>query len=93
VMTEPDTPLPAALARAVETVLGRAPEYVVSPGTYDQKHVDRIGRLRSCVAYGPGILDLAHQPDEYVGVDDMLDAAAVMGLALADLLGAWRDEG
>ena len=93
VMTEPDTPLPAALARAVETVLGRAPAFVVSPGTYDQKHVDRIGRLRSCVAYGPGILDLAHQPDEYVGVDDMLDAAAVMGLALADLLGAWRSEG
>jgi succinyl-diaminopimelate desuccinylase len=92
VMTEPDTPLPSALARAVEAVLGRAPEYVVSPGTYDQKHVDRIGRLKSCVAYGPGILDLAHQPDEYVGVEDMLDAAAVMGLALADLLGAWRIE-
>ena len=43
---------------------------------------------RNCVAYGPGILDLAHQPDEYVGVDDMVDAATVMGLALADLLGA-----
>ena len=67
---------------------GREPEFVVSPGTYDQKHIDRIGRLRNCVAYGPGILDLAHQPDEYVGVDDMLDAATVMGLALADLLGA-----
>ena len=35
------------------------------------------------MAYGPGILDLAHQPDEYVGVEDMLDAATVMGL------GAW----
>ena len=87
-MTERDAPVAAALARAIEPVLGRAPEFVVSPGTYDQKHIDRIGRLRNCVAYGPGILDLAHQPDEYVGVDDMLDAAEVMGLALADLLGA-----
>lgn len=86
-MTDRHAPVAAALDRAIVTALGRAPEYVVSPGTYDQKHIDRIGRLRNCVAYGPGILDLAHQPDEYVGVDDMLDAAVVMGLALADLLG------
>jgi succinyl-diaminopimelate desuccinylase len=87
-MTERDAPVAAAVARAVAGVLGREAEFVVSPGTYDQKHIDRIGRLRNCVAYGPGILDLAHQPDEYVAVDDMLDAATVMGLALADLLGA-----
>ena len=87
-MTERDAPVAVALAKAVETVLGRQPAFVVSPGTYDQKHIDRIGRLRNCVAYGPGILDLAHQPDEYVGVDDMLDAAAVMALALSGLLEA-----
>jgi succinyl-diaminopimelate desuccinylase len=88
VMCERDAPVAVSLARAVRTVLGRAPEFVVSPGTYDQKHIDRIGKLSNCVAYGPGILDLAHQPDEYVGVDDMTDAATVMALALADLLGA-----
>ena len=87
-MCERDAPVAVSLARAVRTVLGRAPEFVVSPGTYDQKHIDRIGRLSNCVAYGPGILDLAHQPDEYVGVDDMTDAATVMALAMADLLGA-----
>jgi succinyl-diaminopimelate desuccinylase len=87
VMTERGAPVAAALARAIGRVLGREPDYVVSPGTYDQKHIDRIGHLRNCVAYGPGILDLAHQPDEYVAVEDMLDAATVMGLALADLLG------
>jgi succinyl-diaminopimelate desuccinylase len=92
-MTERDAPVAAALARAVEAVFGRAPEFVVSPGTYDQKHIDRIGRLRNCVAYGPGILDLAHQPDEYVGVDDMLDAAAVMALALGELLEGGAEAG
>jgi len=87
-MTDRDAPVVTALSRAVTAALGREPDYVVSPGTYDQKHIDRIGRLKNCVAYGPGILDLAHQPDEYVAVDDMIDAAVVMGLALADLLGA-----
>jgi succinyl-diaminopimelate desuccinylase len=58
----------------------------VSPGTYDQKHVDRIGRLHNCIAYGPGILELAHQPDEFVAVDDLVDSAGVMALAAHRLL-------
>jgi len=86
-MTERDAPVARSFARAIEQILGKSPEYVVSPGTYDQKHIDRIGRLKNCIAYGPGILDLAHQPDEYVDVDDMLDSVRVMGVALFDLLG------
>jgi len=85
-MTDRDAPVAVALANAVQSVLARPAQFVVSPGTYDQKHVDRIGRLRNCVAYGPGILDLAHQPDEYVLVDDLVDAAQVMALAAWGLL-------
>ncbi|MDP1729915.1 MAG: acetylornithine deacetylase/succinyl-diaminopimelate desuccinylase family protein [Devosia sp.] len=87
-MTEKDAPVVTAVSAAITEVLGLSPEYVVSPGTYDQKHIDRIGRMHNCIAYGPGILDLAHQPDEYVGVDDMIDSAKVMALALMRLLGA-----
>jgi succinyl-diaminopimelate desuccinylase len=90
-MTARDAPVSAALTRAIAERFGRAPEYVVSPGTYDQKHVDRIGKLDNCVAYGPGRLDLAHQPDEYIDVEDMLDAATVMARALGDLLGVGGD--
>lgn len=86
-MTKMGAPVVASVARAIETVMGRAPDYVVSPGTYDQKHIDRIGRLKNCIAYGPGILDLAHKPDEYVGIEDMVQSAQVMALALRDLLG------
>ncbi len=86
-MTAQDAPVVGAVTRAVENVLGAGPEYVVSPGTYDQKHIDRIGKLKNCIAYGPGILDLAHQPDEWVGVQDMVQSAQVMALSLAELLG------
>ncbi len=85
-MTERNAPVVRSVASAVETVLGRAPDYVVSPGTYDQKHIDRIGRIQDCIAYGPGILDLAHQPDEYVVIDDMVDSAKIMCLATHHLL-------
>ncbi|MFT5004581.1 MAG: succinyl-diaminopimelate desuccinylase [Paracoccaceae bacterium] len=85
-MTDRDAPVVETVSRAISQVLGKGPEYVVSPGTYDQKHIDRIGRLKNCIAYGPGVLDLAHQPDEWIGVDDMLDSAKVMALSLQELL-------
>ncbi|MBP2301324.1 acetylornithine deacetylase/succinyl-diaminopimelate desuccinylase family protein [Azospirillum picis] len=86
-MTDAEAPVVQAVAAAIEAVLGRPAERVVSPGTYDQKHVVRVGQLKDCIAYGPGILDLAHQPDEWVGIDDMVHSAQVMALATLDLLG------
>ncbi len=79
-------PVARSTAAAVRRVIGRDPEFICSPGTYDQKHIDRVGRLRDCIAYGPGILDLAHQPDEYVLIDDMVTSAKVMALAARSLL-------
>ncbi|MGR3371931.1 MAG: acetylornithine deacetylase/succinyl-diaminopimelate desuccinylase family protein [Pseudooceanicola nanhaiensis] len=86
-MTDREAPVVTTVSDAIRLTLGQDPSYVVSPGTYDQKHIDRIGRLKNCIAYGPGILDLAHKPDEYVGVDDMVDSAKVMALSLLTLLG------
>lgn len=85
-MTERDAPVVSAVAGALRDIFGREADYVISPGTYDQKHIDRIGRLKNCIAYGPGILDLAHKPDEYVGIKDMVQSTQVMALALHDLL-------
>nr|WP_321443040.1 acetylornithine deacetylase/succinyl-diaminopimelate desuccinylase family protein [uncultured Cohaesibacter sp.] len=85
-MTDKDQPVVRAVHEAMQEVLGTAPDYVISPGTYDQKHIDRIGKLKDCIAYGPGILDLAHQPDEWVGIEDMVDSAKIMALAIATLL-------
>ncbi len=85
-MTATDAPVVTSVEKAIREVLGKDAEHVVSPGTYDQKHIDRIGKLKNCIAYGPGLLELAHKPDEYVGVDDMLDSALVMGHTLIDLL-------
>ncbi len=85
-MTNKDAPIVTAVTKAIVEQLGKEPDFVVSPGTYDQKHIDRIGRLKNCIAYGPGILDLAHQPDEYIGIQDMLDSAKVMARSLVSLL-------
>lgn len=85
-MADRNGPVARSTAAAIRRVLGREAEIVCSPGTYDQKHIDRIGRLRECIAYGPGILELAHQPDEYVLMDDMVNSAKVMALSAYTLL-------
>jgi succinyl-diaminopimelate desuccinylase len=85
-MTDPGVPLVRALDRNIAAVLGQPARHVASPGTYDQKHIRRIGNLEHCVAYGPGILELAHQPDEYIDIDDMVAAGQVMAGAALDLL-------
>ncbi len=85
-MADRDGPVARSTAAAIRRVLGREPEFICSPGTYDQKHIDRIGKLRECIAYGPGILDLAHQPDEYVLIEDMINSAKVMALSARSLL-------
>jgi succinyl-diaminopimelate desuccinylase len=85
-MTDQDAPVVTAIAQGIQAVFGREPDYVISPGTYDQKHIARIGLLHDCIAYGPGILDLAHRPDEYVGIEDMIESAKVMALGLKVLL-------
>lgn len=89
-MTERDAPVVSAIADGIRAIFDREPDYVISPGTYDQKHVARIGHLHDCIAYGPGILDLAHRPDEWVGIDDMVESAKVMAIGLDALLRGGR---
>lgn len=85
-MTDPKSPLVTALSDAVDQVLATPARHVASPGTYDQKHIARIANLHNCVAYGPGELELAHQPDEFIEIDDMVASAKVMAAATLRLL-------
>ncbi len=85
VQTPAGSPLTKALARAIAEVRGKEAALIASPGTYDQKHFARIAGVEHCVAYGPGVLELAHQPDEWVGIDDLRDSTRVIALAILEL--------
>ena len=82
------SPLVETLKRSIADVLGKQAAIIASPGTYDQKHFSRIAGVHHCVAYGPGVLELAHQPDEWCGIDDLVNATKVLALTAIDLA-AW----
>jgi succinyl-diaminopimelate desuccinylase len=79
--------LPKAIATVLRDALGVKAQFIVSPGTYDQKHVVRRAGIEQCVAYGPGRLVLAHQADEHVAIADLVTATKVMALLTLRLLG------
>ena len=85
VRTPDGSPLVGALDVAIQRVLGVSAKLVASPGTYDHKHVTRIAGITDCVAYGPGELELAHQPDESCAVADIVNATKVIALAMLEL--------
>ena len=86
--TPDDSPVIGALEHAIDHVLGRRAELIASPGTYDHKHVAKIAGVPHCVAYGPGELVQAHQPDEFTRVDDIVNATKVLAMSVMELTGA-----
>jgi succinyl-diaminopimelate desuccinylase len=87
VQTDEKCDLVQAISGSVETICGHKPKLTASPGTYDQKHVVRIASVPQCIAYGPGILNQAHLPDEYCRLEDVVKSAKVMALTSMQLLG------
>jgi succinyl-diaminopimelate desuccinylase len=84
--TPDGSPLVGALDAAILRILNKPATLAASPGTYDQKHFARIAGVPHCVAYGPGELELAHQPDEWCRIADLVNATKVIALATLDLM-------
>src|SRR5439155_25450729 len=52
----PDGQLARTAAAAIRDVSHLEASFIVSPGTYDQKHVVRRAGIQECIAHGPGPL-------------------------------------
>jgi succinyl-diaminopimelate desuccinylase len=86
-MTAPESTLVKTMSAVITETVGREPPLIASPGTYDQKHFSRIAGIEQCIAYGPGILKLAHQPDEYCEIEHLVSACKAMALGTMRLVG------
>jgi succinyl-diaminopimelate desuccinylase len=86
VLVPADSELVRTYERAIRSVLRRESHHLLSPGIDDQRFVVLNGKIDSCILYGPGVLKMAHAPDECVPVEDLVNAAKVMALSSLDLL-------
>lgn len=84
--TAADSPVVTALRQATAQILGADPGTHGWSATCDANVLVNSGGIPT-VIYGPGSISQAHQPDEYVEVEQLRQAARIYALAIWTLLG------
>jgi succinyl-diaminopimelate desuccinylase len=78
------TPIREALRDSIETVTGKAPSFEMCPGLLEIRFYAVQGI--PAYAYGPGLLSVAHGPNEYVDLRNIRDTAAIYALTAVRVL-------
>ena len=72
------------LAQSVQVVTGEAPRFEMCPGLLEIRFYAALGV--PAYAYGPGLLSVAHGPQEYVDLRKVCDCAAIYALTAIEIL-------
>jgi acetylornithine deacetylase/succinyl-diaminopimelate desuccinylase-like protein len=83
---ETDTRVVGSLRDAVTAVRGTAPEIAGFTGITDARFYLNDAGIPAVIC-GPGSLSVAHTADEWVGLDELADAARIYAWAFVDALG------
>lgn len=79
-----DEPPGQALAQAIQEVTGNSAHFEMCPGLLETRFYAAKGV--PSYAYGPGLLSVAHGPNEYVDLRRLLDCTAIYALTAMKLL-------
>jgi len=79
-----EEPLGKVLAQSVQAVTGEVPRFELCPGLLETRFYAAEGV--AAYAYGPGMLSVAHGPNEYVDLRKIIDCAAIYALTAAEMM-------
>jgi len=82
----PDAPIAQAVRAAHASVTGAEPEIIAYSAGTDMRLFTEIGHIPTCV-YGAGNVHLAHQPEEYIEIPELLTAVEVLTRLIIDWCG------
>jgi len=72
------------LAQSAKAISGEAPRFEMCPGLLEIRFYAALGV--PAYAYGPGLLSVAHGPQEYVDLRKLRDCAAIYALTAIEML-------
>jgi succinyl-diaminopimelate desuccinylase len=84
--TPADARVADAVRRAAATELDREPADAGFTGITDARFYINEAAIPA-VIFGPGSLSVAHMPDEWIGVDELVTGARIYARLFADVLG------
>ena len=82
-----DEPIVGILQEAAGEVLGRTPKLDAFPGATDAPHFQLTAGIPCVAAFGPGMLPLAHSPNESMAAESVSQAAEIYALSSIRYLG------
>jgi acetylornithine deacetylase len=90
-LVNPTHPLVESLKSHYKTVYtGKEAKVEASPWATDGGRLTHLADTPSIV-FGPGVTSMAHFPDEYVVVDDVLKCAEIIAHTIVDWCGAVKE--
>ncbi len=81
-----DEPIARVSAEAYRDVTGREPVWNGVPGATDGTFLSSWKKI-PCLVNGPGPREVPHQPDEYIGIDELVESARIYVLSASRFLG------
>jgi succinyl-diaminopimelate desuccinylase len=75
VIVDPGAKIFRAIEEVSKIVTGSLPRKIVCIGGLDMRYY--VSRGFETATYGPGVLGMAHAPDEYIEIDDVIRAAKI----------------
>ncbi len=89
---DPSSDLVRALVDSYRDVIHEDPVLIAAPGGTDAGLLAAAGGVPG-VVFGPGLAETAHREDEYVEIDKVLQAAAVIALTMVRWCGQVEEAG
>lgn len=83
VFSDRDSLLAKVFESSIKDVTGNAPQYVMSPGTFDMRFA--VKEDIQTLNYGPGSVEQSHVNDESISLLDFYTGIKVLAIALAKL--------
>ncbi len=78
VVVDPRSEIFGAIEQGAEIVLGTRPRKIVCIGGLDMRYYAAAGY--GVATYGPGVLGAAHTPDEYIEIEDLVNASKIYSI-------------
>lgn len=78
VIVDPNSEIFKAIERASKEVTGKTPRKIVCIGGLDMRYY--VAKGYQTATYGPGALGMAHAPDEYIEIEDVINAAKIYSI-------------
>ncbi len=77
-----------ALQQSFRYVTGKEPKFILCPGVCETRYFSKQGV--PAYAYGPGLLEQAHSPKEFVALNSVFDCTKIYALTALKLLSPGR---